>query len=273
MNFIYYPVSAIMWCWHEVFGFVFGADSGVAWALSVVFLVCTLRAVLVRPFVRQVRAMRAMQELQPQLAKLRDKYRGDRQKLVQEMQKLQQEHGVNPLGAFLPMLLQVPAFLGLYHVLQCFNRPGLSFQQNISISNYVFSQDQVRSFLQARLFGAPLSAYIRMPQQQLDSFGSHVDRIHVIAVAVPLLIVASIATHFAARHSLRRQSVAAGASQQAAIMNMLTLYLFPLGVLVGGAFFQLPVAILLYWLSSNVWTLGQQYVVYRKIDAAESRKE
>lgn len=93
LNFIYYPVSAIMWFWHRVFGFVLGPDSGVAWALSVVFLVFTLRLLLLKPAISQVRSMRKMQEFAPQIQKLREKYSNDRQKMAMEMQKLQSQHG------------------------------------------------------------------------------------------------------------------------------------------------------------------------------------
>jgi YidC/Oxa1 family membrane protein insertase len=76
----------------------------------------------------------------------------------------------------------MPVFLALLHVLRYFNRPGLGFEQNAAIPNYVFGPDEVRSFLEARLFGAPLSSYIVMPQSLLDSFGAHVQRWEVVAV-------------------------------------------------------------------------------------------
>ena len=95
LNFIYYPVSFILWCWHWVFGHVLGESSGLAWALSVVFLVFTLRALLFKPFVGQVRSMRKMQEFAPELQKIKKKYANDRQRQAAEMQKLQSEHGVN----------------------------------------------------------------------------------------------------------------------------------------------------------------------------------
>ena len=93
LNFIYYPVSAILWFWHKVFGAIpfLGPDSGIAWALSVVFLVFTLRLVLYKPFVKQVRTTRQMQELQPQIKALQKKYAGDRQRQAMELQKLQKE--------------------------------------------------------------------------------------------------------------------------------------------------------------------------------------
>ena len=170
LNFIYYPVSAILWVWHKVFGFILGPDNGIAWALSVVFLVFTLRAVLYKPFVKQVRTTRQMQELQPQIKALQKKYSGDRQRQAVEMQKLQKEHGFNPIMGCLPVLAQAPVFIGLFHVLRSFNRTGtgmgqlgMSAEDNLNTPNYVFSATDVQSFLDARLFGAPISAAITTP--------------------------------------------------------------------------------------------------------------
>jgi YidC/Oxa1 family membrane protein insertase len=263
LNFIYYPVSAILWFWHKVFGFVpfLGPAHGVTWALAVMFLVFTLRALLFKPFVAQVRSMRKMQEFAPQIKKIQEKHKGDKQKLAAEMQKLQSEHGVNPLGGCLPILVQIPVFIGLFQVLKEF-KPGKT-------ENYVFNQSEVESFIEADLFGAKLSAFMTMAQDQLDALDA--TRPAMIALSVPLMIVASIATHYTARHSVERQSAAAAANPQAAIMNKLTLWVFPIGVLVAGFFF--PLAILIYWLANNVWTLGQQYVVYRRIDREETAKK
>lgn len=254
---VYFAVSGVMWCWHQLFGVLLGPASGAAWALSVVFLVLTLRALLIRPFLAQVRSGRAMRTLAPQLAQLRARHADDPARLVQETRALQQAHGVSAAGAILPALLQVPVFLGLLHVLTHFNRSGLTFEQNAALANYAFGPDEVRSFLEARLFGAPLSSYLTMPQQFLDAFGGHVDRWEVAAVAVPLMLLAAVATHFSARHSLRRQPVE---GPLAAFMRW-TPWVFPLGVLIGGAFFPFPIAILLYWLANNVWTLVQQWIV------------
>ncbi|KOX35388.1 preprotein translocase subunit YidC [Saccharothrix sp. NRRL B-16348] len=255
-----------MWCWHWVFGHVFGESSGFAWALAVVFLVFTLRAILFKPFVGQVRSMRKMQEFAPELQKIKKKYANDKQRQAQEMQKLQSEHGVNPLGGCLPMLVQIPVFIGLFHVLRSF-KPGWG-------EVYFFDAQGVESFVNAKLFGANLSTFITMPwddpsQPSLTDFGT--SRNAVLYVAIPLMIIASIATHFTARHSVARQTQAAADNPQTAIMNKLTLYIFPLGVLVGGLFF--PIAILLYWLSNNAWTLGQQYIVYHRIDREEEAKK
>jgi YidC/Oxa1 family membrane protein insertase len=271
LNFIYYPVSAILWFWHKAFGYLLGPGNGFAWALAVVFLVFTLRAVLFKPFVSQVRSMRKMQEFAPEIQKLKKKYGDDRQKMAVEMQKLQSEHGVNPLGGCLPVLVQIPVFIGLFHVLKSFNRDFLSAEQNRLIGNYVFSAADVRSFLDAHLFGVPLSAYITEPTKLLARYGD-ISRWQIAAVAVPLTIVAGILTHLTAKHSLDRQNPAQmAANPQAAIMSKLTVYVFPVGVVAGGPFF--PLAILLYWLSNNLWTLAQQRVVYQRIDAEDAEKK
>ncbi|MGV9746129.1 membrane protein insertase YidC [Rhodococcus zopfii] len=283
LDFIYYPVSWILWVWHKVFAAIpfLGPDSGVTWALSVVFLVFTLRAILYKPFVKQVRTTRQMQELQPQIKALQKKYSNDRQRQALEMQKLQKEHGFNPLMGCLPVLLQVPVFIGLFHVLRSFNRTGTGMGQlgldpvtNAQIGNYAFSPEDVQSFLSARLFGAPISAWITQPMASLEAFapfGGIPTRWEIAAVAIPLMVIAGIATHFNSRASVARQSEQAAANPQAAIMNKLALYVFPLGVLVGGPF--LPIAILIYWVSNNIWTYGQQHLVFRKIDQEEAEKK
>jgi YidC/Oxa1 family membrane protein insertase len=257
-------VSAILWFWHQVFGYVLGANNGFAWALSVIFLVFTLRTLLIKPFIGQVRSMRKMQEFSPQIKKLQEKYKGDKTKLAEEMQKLQKEHGVNPLGGCLPVLVQLPVFIGLFHVLRGF-QPSYPY-------NYVFDREEILSFLDADIFGVRLSDSIAGGQAALGHFSLSSAQFNpsAIVVCLPLMIIASVATHFTARVSQQHQSPAAAANPQAAIMGRLTMWLFPLGVLVFGAFF--PVAILLYWLANNSWTLTQQYLVYNKIAKEDEEK-
>lgn len=284
LNIIYYPVSWIMWVWHWLFDQIMpntaGGD-GIAWALSVVFLVFTLRAILYKPFVKQIRTTKKMQEINPQMQAIRKKYAKDRVKMTEEMQKLQKEHSFNPLLGCLPMLLQVPVFIGLFHVLRSFNRTatgmgqlGMSPAETRLQPNYAFSVEQVQNFLDARLFGVPLSSFITQPIEQWKAFvpsGNLADidftRVNIAIVVIPLMIVASIATHMNSRASVARQPSAALENPQTRMMNMLALYIFPLGILVTGPFF--PVAILLYWVSNNLWTYGQQHIVFGRIAKEE----
>jgi YidC/Oxa1 family membrane protein insertase len=257
---IYYAVSAVMWAWHRLFALLLDPAGGAAWALSVVFLVLTLRALMIGPVLASLRSARTARALGPQLADLRRRHAGDPEALVRETRALQAAHGVSPLGGCLPALVQLPVFLGLLHVLHSFDRPGLTPEQNAALANYVFPPEAVRSFLEARLFGVPLSSYVAMPQDVLDAYGGPVERWEVVAVALPLVVLAAVATHVTARHSLARGALEAPA---AAVLRW-TPWIFPLGVVVGGLFFPFPVAILLYWLTNSTWTLVQQWLVHRR---------
>jgi YidC/Oxa1 family membrane protein insertase len=279
LDYFYYPVSAIMWLWYKAFSAVpgLGPKNGFVWTLAVVFLVFTLRALLYKPFIAQLRTTRKMQELQPQIKALQKKYGKDRQRMGLEMQKLQREHGWNPVLGCLPMLVQVPVFLGLYHVLRSFNRTstgfgqlGLTAAQNRSIGNYVFTATDVQNFLDARLFNAPLGASMTQGGASLQAF-SDFSRPAVAAVGVPVMILAGVATYFNSRASVARQSVEAAANPQTAMMNKLALYVFPLGVVVGGPF--LPLAIIFYWFANNIWTFGQQHYAFGMIEREEEEQK
>lgn len=261
LTFIYYPVSFILWCWHQVFGFVLGPSNFIGWALSIILLVFTLRLVLLKPAIAQIRSMRKMQKVAPEMKKIQKKYANDRQRQAQEMQKLQREHGVNPLGGCLPLVLQIPVFIGLNHVLRSF-RIGTD-------EVYYFKRGDVLSYLDAKLFGAHLGDAVFGIGSLGGTPGWHWE---VAPVAIPLMIAASIATHFTARLSVQRQTaMGTPMTGQTAMMNKLTMYIFPLGVLVFGGGF--PVGLLLYWLSNNGWTLAQQHFVFRRIDREEEREK
>ncbi|WP_033291445.1 membrane protein insertase YidC [Amycolatopsis jejuensis] len=271
LDFIYYPVSFILWCWHKVFGFAFGEATAISWILGIIFLTFTVRGIMFKPFVNQVRSMKKMQDFAPEMKKIQKKYANDRQRQAQEMQKLQREHGVNPLGSCLPMILQIPVFIGLNHVLRAFTFPPPG--GGPKTENYFFTEHDVVSYTSAKLFGVNLGEAVNngvgAVAGNVANGGWHWN---VLPVALPLMIVAAIATHLTARHSVSRQNAAAAGSQQTAIMNKLTMYIFPLGVLVFGAFF--PLGLLFYWLANNGWTLMQQRIVYTRIDKEETaRKE
>lgn len=254
-----YPVSVLLWFWHHVVGLALNSGSGTTWALCVVLLVITVRAVLVIPALAQARSMRRMSELQPQLAALRSKYPHDRLELNRRTQRLQQEHGVSALGGCLPVLVQIPLFLGIYHVITGFSGSRLS--------NGMLDAGQVSSFLQARLGGVPLTAYVAMPAGALHALG--LSRSHVAAVAVPLVLLAAVATHLTARRSARQQSTNSRANE---LLSKLTLWVFPLFPLAGGLFFPFPVPVALYWVTNNAWTLVQNQLVTRHLNAEDARR-
>ncbi len=276
LDYIYYPVSGIMWVWHKVFGFVFGPDRAVTWVLSVIFLIWTLRALLFKPFMKQMDSQLKMQAIQPEMKRLREKYKDDKQRLSEEMMKLNKQAGVNPLASCLPALIQAPVFIGLFHVLRMFqpvnDGPGGPSVWFYRSNVYFFGAQDVQSMGNAKLpGGAPLVGFMTMPADQL-TFMDGV-REAIIWWGVPLMICAGIATHLTSRRSVARQAqmnIDASANPQTAIMNKLMLYMFPLFVVVGGPFF--PLAILFYWLANNSWTFGQLYMAHRIQDRRAAAK-
>ena len=241
------------------------------------FLVFTLRAILYKPFVRQIRTTRQMQELQPQIKALQKKYGKDRQRMALEMQKLQKEHGFNPILGCLPMLAQIPVFLGLYHVLRSFNRTQTGFGQlglvgrGEPVARQLRLQRDRRRPLPGREPVRCAAGRDDDPDARASDAFTEFNRAAVIAVGVPLMILAGVATYFNSRASVARQSPEAAANPQTAMMNKLALYVFPLGVVVGGPF--LPLAIILYWVANNIWTFGQQHYVFGKIEKEEEAKK
>lgn len=255
-----WPVSAILWFWHTTFGAVLGADSGVAWVLAILFLVFTLRTLLLKPALSQLRAARRTQKLAPQLKKLREKHKNDKQRMAKEIQKLHADNGSSPLGGCLPGLLQIPVFLSLFWVLRDFTPTAQS--------NHVFDRAGVESFLNADLFGAKLGNWLSQPTADLLAFGT--DRPHMIAVGVPFMIVAGIATFLSARAGLRRQ---VDPNPQLATVSKAMMYLAPVGMLVSGSFFPMPIGVLLYFLGNNLWTFGQQHFLTGMVDREEEREQ
>ncbi|WP_448851878.1 membrane protein insertase YidC [Corynebacterium sp. 335C] len=289
LNFVYYTISAILWFWHKAFGLFLDPASGVTWALAIILLVVTLRILLFRPMLKQQRSAIKMQQMQPQMQAIRKKYANDQQAQALEMRKLQKEMGVNPLAGCIPMLVQIPVFIGLFHVLRSFNRTGegmgmvgLSVEENWNTPNYIFGVDEVRSFLEARIFGAPLAGSIGMGEDQYAAFtapGTPVDfgRMDIIVVAVPLILISAFATHMNARISVERtrrrqeegfQQRAEGMmGQQMDMMNKMMLWFIPIMILVSGAIWH--IGLLVYMLTNNVWTFFQQKYIFKKLDQEE----
>lgn len=220
MDLFAYPVSFVMKFWHWALGLVVDPDSGIAWVGSVILLVVTVRLLLMRSMWRQQYSMRKMAQLAPKMKELQNKYKDrkspeDRQEQAKEMQALYSDAGVNPAAGCLPLLVQIPVFIGLYHVLLNFSPRGVSIDEAATMTNGAFGPDQVSSFLNAEIFGIPLASYIRMPQEVMDSLHPGLERGDILMLAVPLFVLAGIATFLNMWNSFRRQAAAKKAEQEA----------------------------------------------------------
>ena len=220
MDLFAYPVSLVMKFWHWVLSFVVDPDSGIAWVGSVLLLVVTVRLLLLRSMWRQQYSMRKMAQLAPKMKEMQLKYKDrkspeDRQEQAKEMQAMYSDAGVNPLAGCLPLLVQIPVFLGLYYVLLNFSPRGVSIEEAATMENGAFGPDQVASFLNAEIFGVPLASYIRMPQDVMDSLHPGLVREDILMLAVPLFVLAGIATFINMWNSFRRQKAAKEAEKAA----------------------------------------------------------
>lgn len=256
-NVLYTAVSWVLLRWHQFFSLFMDPKGGATWALSIVFLVITARLLLVKFFIKQVHYTRHMQKLQPEIAKIKEKHKGDRQAQTQAMQKLQSDQGFNPLAGCLPMLLQFPIFISLFHVLRHLSRSVHSTSHR-QLTLYGFSENETISAARARLFGhAPLAGTLHDSAHKLSLLGGEVGTVRLVAIV--LAIISAAATYITQQQSMRNATTVA--TGQAATVQRLMLYFIPLSVLGSGLFF--PIGVLLYWFTSNLWTMGQQFYIYR----------
>src|SRR4051812_6871537 len=202
--------------WHALWNFLFGDPpvsstlGGLAWVLAIVFLVVTVRLLLFPLFVKQIKSQRAMQELQPEIQKLRKQYGSDRQGLSQAMMALQKERGVNPLAGCLPLLPQIPVFLSLFHVLRRLapGAPGL----------YSWSNELTDEAARAPFFGAPISSSFNMTGAKATAILGlpGVTEAGIRTVCMVLIVIMCITTFTTQKQIMKRSGPVEG---QAAMMQ------------------------------------------------------
>ena len=199
---------------------------------SIVMLTIAVRVVLIPLTVKQVRSTRVMQELQPEIKKLQAKYKNDKQKLTEETMKLYQEKGFNPLSGCWPLLAQMPFFFALYRVIYSKHLAG---EANILLGK--------------KFFIVPL-----------EDTWSRMDWAHRVGspdglIILALIVAMSLTTYISQRQLLSRQGSAAPPQQQMLIKILpFTFLIFAINV---------PLAIIIYWVTTNLWSMGQQYVLLR----------
>ena len=243
MNPLYYAISFILMQWHSLWTWL-GLDpsGGAAWALSIIGLTLIIRAALIPLFVKQIKSSRNMQLIQPKVKELQKKYGHDREKLAQETMKLYKDSGTNPFASCLPILLQMPIFFALFGVLNAASDGD---------PRGVLTAADADDFGKAELFGVPLSGSL---------FGADGD-VGIIVMAA-LLVVGMTATTFLTQRQLMSKNMPADAlTGPYAQQQKLLLYVLPVVFAVGGIAF--PIGVLLYWTTSNLWTMGQQFWVIR----------
>ena len=238
---------------------------GIAWVLSIIGLTIVVRLLIMPLFVKQIRASRGMQLLQPELQALQAKYKGkkdpeSRQRMNEEMMALYRKHGTNPMASCLPILVQMPIFFALFRVLASLGAVAGGTYGRPSIGP--LTQQLAEQVQASSVFGASLSS----------SFLSSSDT-QVKIVTVAMIIIMSVTQWYTmAQLSMKNMSTDSLNSDNPMIRSQrMMLYVMPVIFAVSGVNFQ--IGVLVYWVVSNVWTMGQQFFTIRNMPAPGSEAE
>ena len=234
---------------HAVLGSLFGPGTGLAWGLSIVFLVMLIRLCLVPLFIKQVHAQRKMAQHAPQLQELRKKYKGDKQRLNEETMKFYKENGVNPLAGCLPMIPQMIVFFALFNVLRAITTwtPGTTPKYGLTVPVVVSAQ-------KATIFGVHLGDKLLFSHQSVP--------LHVSIVIALTVVVSATTTFMTVRQSAKRGLMQTNVDPDnpMAQSQKFMQYIVPFFSLTG-LYWQY--GLVLYWVTTNLWTLGQQFLMFR----------
>lgn len=271
MEFIEYPVSGVLKLWHMALTAV-GMSDIPAWTLSIVFLVVTVRLILLPFAYRAYRSTRVLVNLRPALAALEAEYTdrytsSDRKELLARRRELQKNEGYRMRDGCLPALIQLPVFIGLYRILLQVSRP-----QDLEAATHpgigALSSSEVSHFLQAEVFGIPLTAYAAMSDERFDFLGT--TGAEVFRFALPLCIAAAIFTSLNMAYSIYRNWMTLDENNTTArviFRSMFVLTGIAISVpLLFGLLGPAPVAILCYWVMNNLWTMVQNIGLHVVLD-------
>jgi YidC/Oxa1 family membrane protein insertase len=256
-------VSWILVQFHALFSTFLPSTAGITWVLSIVGLVVVIRILLIPLFVKQIKAQRGLQLIQPQIKEIQKKYAGDRERQSQEMMKLYRETGTNPLSSCLPILLQAPIFFALFSVLQ-----GIATNTPEGVFKWEQYAEEFESARFAEFLGVPLYGTFLGSAETPNPTATRI-------LTLILIVLMSVTTFIT-----QRQLIVKNTAPDNPIVRQqkILLYVFPLIFAIGGINF--PVGVLIYWFTTNLWSMGQQFWVIRNnpqpgtpaYDAYEARK-
>lgn len=258
---IEWVISWILAIFHEVFTTI-GMDpaGGWTWVAAIAGLTVVVRAVLIPLFVYQIKAQRKMQLLQPEMMALQKKYKGkrdqfSRQQMAEEQQALFKKHGTNPFSSCLPIIAQMPIFFSLFRVIR--NTEGIAAGTIPPIGG--LTQELANQATHASIFGVELSNTFLQGD------------IETKVLTAIMIIVMGVSQFLTQRQLMTKNMSEAALNNPFMQQQKMLLYIMPIIFAVGGIYF--PVGLLVYWLISNFWTMGQQFVVIRNMPTPGSLAE
>jgi YidC/Oxa1 family membrane protein insertase len=252
LNPLYAAVAWVMAQIHAGLSLILPSTSGGAWFLTIVLLVVLMRLLLVPLFVKQMQSMRKMTALTPQLQELRKKYKGDRQTLNEETMRLYREAGVNPLGGCLPLVAQLPVFFALFNVLR-----GIADWKS-GPTPYGLSESVVKSAQNANILGAHISDKVLFTGSMHVPLEAKIVILFFVAISV-------VTTFMTVRQNTKRGLTPnMTPDNPLAASQKYMAYIVPFFALSG---LYWAFGLVLYWVTTNVWTLGQQWFLFKRYPA------
>ncbi|MDN5820335.1 MAG: membrane protein insertase YidC [Brachybacterium sp.] len=250
-----YPIEwAVAWLmvkFHALLSTFLAPDAGLTWVLSIMGLTVVVRTLIIPLFVRQIRASRAMQMVSPELKVVQKKYKGktdsdSRAKMAEETMAIYKEAGASPFSSCLPMLLQMPIFFGLFRVL-FYKLPEAAEGTDFG----PLTEDLARSASEATFFGDVTIA---------NSFLKTGDGGITTMIVAGLIIACMSGVTFFTQKSLTMKNMPKAALEgPMASTQKMMLYMLPFIYVITGP--NMPIGVLVYWLTTNIWTFVQQYIV------------
>ncbi|MFE3452991.1 membrane protein insertase YidC [Nonomuraea sp. NPDC059194] len=249
LNWLYTAIAQVLTWIHQAYSTVLDPNSGLTWALTLITITVFMRLLIFPLFLKQMRSSRKMQELAPKVQELRKRYKNDKQRMNEEVMNLYRGQGANPLGGCLPVVAQFPIFISMFTVLNAMAHGEIKFGM---------TKEFVDSARAAHIFGAPLPANFWMSSEQIASFDAGVVQTKIVLAI--FVAISSLTTFLTVRQSVTR-SIQQMPDNPMASQQKILMYISPLF-----AFFSLnfPLGLIFYWVTTNVWTLGQQHWFYAR---------
>lgn len=260
---IEWAVAWIMYGCHSLLVWLGMSDgAGPAWVLSIIGLVIIVRILIMPLFFRQIKAQRGMQMLQPELQALQKRYKNrndpaSREAMSREMMELYRKHGTSPFASCMPMLLQAPIFFSLYRVLIALKPIGEGSRDSIG----PITQAVATAAESSTVFGAPLSS---------SFLGA--DSTTGVKIVSMILIIAMATTQFITQRQITMKNMPPAALEgPMAQTQKMMVYGMPIIFGVSGVAF--PVGVLVYWVTTNLWTAAQQLYTISRMPTPGSEAE
>ncbi|HEV3046669.1 MAG TPA: YidC/Oxa1 family membrane protein insertase [Solirubrobacteraceae bacterium] len=264
-NVIQDAFSPLITVFEEIMVFIHANIVGGSWGLSIVGLTVLIRAILVPLTYRQLKGMQELQRHAPELSKLKERYKDDKERQQQEMMKYYKEHGINPLASCLPLLLQFPVFISLFYMLRTDLKKHICGTQLLSYYN---AHGNLATKYKA---ASHIGSVAHLPGKFIEQTTCNTVAPHsakflflpditnkATGVALIVLIVLYVGSQLA---STFIATATTDSSQRWLFLLIPVVFVVIL--------YRYPAGLLVYWITTNLWTIGQQYLIKRRLPPPE----